>query len=78
MASVRFLQKVDGSDDIFPTCGPVRLISNGDQFYEVPLLSTPPPPTEIRPLIVAISRVDVEMNTVPSLAMEMNLVFVIF
>ena len=49
---------VDGSVVHFPMSGPVQLISDGYQFYEAPLLSTPPP--KYNPLLH--SAVDVEKN----------------
>ena len=58
-------------DAEFLTPGPVQLISDGHQFYEAPLLSTPLPKYDH----TLHSVVDVKTNPVPSLGMETNLVF---
>ena len=58
-------------DAQFPTSGSVQLMSDGYQFYEAPLLSTPLPKYDH----TLHSIVDVEINPAPSLRMGTNLVF---
>ena len=55
----------------FLTPGPLQLLSDGHQFYEAPLLSTPLPKYDA----TLQSAVHVEMNSAPSLGMGTNLVF---
>ncbi len=64
---------LDELDDQCPTSGPVQLLSDGYQFYEAPLLSTPP--MKYYPTLHSAVEVDIEMNPAPSLSMGTNLVF---
>jgi hypothetical protein len=63
-----YLDDLSGSDVYFPTSSPVQLLSDGNEFYEAPLLLTPSSSSDVGP-----SRLDVDTNRAPNSVMETNL-----